>query len=429
MMRYNCAIDGGNSTINIVINGERFPIAFPSQQADPTLAIADYNNAVNEIDTTLKNGHQKLHVNVSTYGKSSTARSEQEFVFGHMAERYTKDLRSRQSSDKSNDEELVRWMLTALAYSLFQIKVNKEDYKLKENDHISFNILLATGLPYRESSRKENKDRFANMFAGRHQVQFKHPAFKNLTVELLVERVFVYTEGKQALTLELNKEGGIYETTANEELLNKKMTLIDIGGHTTEFVTIGYEMVSDDTDLEMGDFYDEYSVSELEVKQVTLTHLTYGLDKGIGTVMEDVITEVDNEYRGKGKPLRNLTRRDIELAFTIKGMKDGKVGYIKPENIYITPIFNRLARNLAKEIVDKTHAVYMANNVASEIDTIFLCGGGSRISVVVDTIREEFGKLGYDRNKIVVVDDPIFSNAKGYYLDMLYDMESKEYQL
>lgn len=418
-MNYNCAVDGGNSSINIVINGDRFPIAFPSIQSDPLAAKADYNNAVSMKDTTT-NTWDKLHVDVTLNKNNSSQKDEAEFLFGHMAEKYTRDLRNRQNFEKCNDKELAKWMIAALAYSLYYTKMKTEDYSIKENDYLQFNVNLATGLPYREGSKEEKRQQFANMFAGTHTVNFKHPIFKNLTVEIAIEQVFVFVEAEMALTLELNKEGGIYQTTPPELLLNRKMGILDIGGHTTESLTINYEMVQDQKELEMGDFIDEYSMSEFDIQQVTLTHLTYGIERGIGTIMEDVISEIDNKYRGTGKPLRSFTRRDIELAFTRKGMLNGKIGYILPEQIYIKDIFDRQARNLATDIVQKTHAMYQGFNVVSEIDTIFLCGGGSKISTVVDAIRSEFDKLGYDKKKILVVDDPIFANAKGYYMSMMY---------
>jgi len=98
------------------------------------------------------------------------------------------------------------------------------------------------------------------------------------------------------------------------------------------------------------------------------------------------------------------------------------VGYILPEKIYVKDIFDAQARNLAVDIVQKTHAMYQAHNVVSEIDTIFLAGGGSKIDIVVRTIRNEFERLGYDKNIIKHVEDPLFANAKGYYFNLIYSL-------
>lgn len=425
-MIYNCAVDGGNSTINIVINGERFPIAFPSIQSDPLAAKADYNNAVKGRDTS-QTLYDKLHVLVTMHERDKENEETSEFLLGHMAEKYTKGLRSRQNFHKCNDRELARWMISALAYSLFETKRIREDYQLVKDDILTFYVNLATGLPYREGSIEENRIMYSNLFKGKHKINFKHPNFKNLTVELIIENVFVFVEAEMALSLELNKPSGIYDTTPPEQLLNKKMAIIDIGGHTTEALTVNYELARKHNELELGGFVDDYAItSDIEVQQVTLTHLTFGLERGIATVMEDVIQEIDNQERGKGRPLRTFTRRDIELAFTRQGMRDGKIGYINPEGIYIKPTFDFFAKNLATDIVQKVHATYQAFNVVSEIDTIFLCGGGSKIDVIVNTIRNEFQKLGYNKDKIVLVDDPIFANAKGYYISMMYLLPEEE---
>ena len=58
------------------------------------------------------------------------------------------------------------------------------------------------------------------MFAGKHKVEFKHPIFKSV-VEIIVENVIVFTEAEMALSLELNKPNGIFDTTPSEELLDK----------------------------------------------------------------------------------------------------------------------------------------------------------------------------------------------------------------
>lgn len=424
-MFYNCSIDGGNSTINLVINGKRFGLSFPSIQSDPLSAKSDYNNAVNMRDNTTQMW-DKLHVEtiLNSNEPKANENNRSEFLFGHMAEKYHKDLRSRQNFGKAEDKDLAKWMLTALAYALFETKRKTEGYVLKENDILQFNVShLATGLPYREGSDEDKRNKYGQMFAGTHKIHFKHPIFKNLKIDLVVEEVFVFVEAEMALTLELNKEDGIYMSTPTEQLLNKKMAMIDIGGHTTEIITISYELEQDDNEVDFESYVDEYALSDVNVQQVTLTHLTDGIQRGIGTIMEDVIAEINNEYRKTGKPLKHLTRRDIEIAFTNRGMLNGRTGYILPEQIYVKDIFDKQAVNLATDIVQRTHAIYQGNNVISEIDTIFLCGGGSKISIMVETIRRQLGKLGYNVENIKVLDDPIFANAKGYYLALSHTVE------
>ena len=62
----------------------------------------------------------------------------------------------------------------------------------------------------------------------------------------------------------------------------------------------------------------------------------------------------------------------------------------------------------------------MFGEIISEVDTIYLCGGGSRIDSIVSAIKNELGNLGYKADRIVTLDDPVMANAKGYYLMLSY---------
>lgn len=414
-MIYNCAIDGGNSTINIVINGEVFRRMFPSIQSDALGAKSSYvNNSVwgKDDSTQLWN---KLHAETTLKMDTPGKLYRSEFLFGHMAEDFQKDVRSRTNKEKHQDKDLAKWMITALAFALFETKKKQEEFFLKDNMTLQFNVNLSTGLPYREGKYPEKREMWADLFKGVHRVNFKHPLFKNLIVDIVVEKIIPVIEGEMALTLELNKQGGIFDSSTPEQLLNKKMAIIDIGGHTTELVTIAYEKVQDENE----DSYDEYmDFRDIQVKQVTKIDLTDGIERGIATIMEDVITEVSEEYRNKGIPLKKLIRHDIELAFTGKGRVEGKEGWILPEKIYVKDKFDKQAQNLAMDIINKLHGLY--GEIISEVENIFLCGGGSRIESVTDAIKNELGNLGYKSDKVIGLTDPIFANVKGYYLVMTY---------
>lgn len=418
-MIHNIGIDGGNSTLNLVIDGENFPRSIPSIQSDPSPAKTNYNNSIFKSRNTNNQLWNKLHAETTLHKNNKDKLFRSEFLLGHMAEEYQKDQRSRGNREKYQDKDLAKWMITAMAYALLELKIQNEDYEIKEGDILQFNINMSTGLPYREGSDEKKKSEWANMFPGLHEINFKHPIFKNLKIDLVIEKVLVFVEGEMALNLELNKSGGVYDTTKPEALLQKKMVMTDIGGHTTEIVTLSYEMDQDDT-------YDEFDVSDDEITIIpeTKAHLTDGIQRGVLTIMEDVITEVEEEYRRQGKPLRKLTTRDIELAFTKKGRFNGKIGWILPEEIYVKDIFERQAENLAMEIVQRIHSLFQ--DIISEIDTIYLCGGGSRIDSIINRIKKELISLGYKADKIIPLSDPIFANAKGYYLALVEYVENAE---
>lgn len=417
-MIYNCSIDGGNSAINIVVDGEKFPRIFPSIQSDPLPATASYNNAIytRNMNEQLWN---KLHVETILNKDSKDNFFRSEFLFGHMAEEFQKDLRSRSNTEKHKDKDLAKWMITALAYVLLETKMKREDYLIKQNDLLQFNVNLSTGLPFREGVDERKRQEWADIFQGTHRIEFKHPIFKGLVIDLVIENVMVLVEAELALNLELNKSNGIYQTTKADALLGKKMVVIDIGGYTTEIVTIAYELEQDES-------YDEHDIGtdlEIKVKPVTKAHLTDGIQRGIKTIMEEIIVEVTNNYRKEtGKPLKNLTVRDIELAFTKKGIYNGKIGYILPERIHIKPLFDKQSQNLAMDIVQKTYSLFEGDTI-SEVDTIFLCGGGSRIESVTNTLKSKLSELGFDSDRIIPLVDPVFANAKGYYLALSYAVE------
>lgn len=417
-MIYNCSIDGGNSSINIVIEGEKFPRIFPSIQSDPLPARESYNNAIYTRNVS-RQLWDKLHVETTLNSDKGDKMFRSEFLFGHMAEEYQKDLRSRSNTEKHKDKELAKWMITALAYSLLETEISNNDYVIKKNGRLQFNVNLSTGLPYREGTDEKKKMEWANVFEGTHKIVFKHPIFEGLIVDLVVENVMILVEAELALNLELNKKNGIYRTTEADDLLGKKMAVIDIGGYTTEIVTIAYEMDLDEN-------YDEHDIGDdlnMKVKPVTKAHLTTGIQRGIKTIMEEIIVDVSNQYmRDTGKPLKNLTTRDIELAFTKKGAYKGKVGYILPEKVYVKPLFDKQSENLAMDIVQRTYSLYEGDSI-SEVDTIYLCGGGSRINAITSIIKERLGELGFNSDKIIPMKEPVFANALGYYLALSYSVE------
>ncbi len=408
MIKY-CAIDGGNSTITMVIDGVKYPRVFPSIQSDPITAKANYTNDsyLKSMDMNLFN---KLHVEAAMNLGGNEFRTE--FIFGKMAEVFQKDLRTRPNSDKYQDKNLAKWMVTALAFGLLELKIEEEGYTIKKNDNITFNTILSTGLPYREGKDEYKKKEWRDLFIGTHRISFLHPLFKGLTVDLVVEDAAVQVEGEMGLNYQLNKSDGIFLNSKPEDLINKKMGMIDIGGHTTEFVTIGYDLIEEEG-------YDDFEAdenAEIIVAPALKADLTDGIMRGVKTIMEDVIVEIDEQYRTKmGKPLKRLTSRDIELAFTNKGRYEGTRGWILPEKIDVKPLFNRQIENLAMDITQKINALYQEYTI-SEIDHIFLCGGGSRINHLIDSIKVELGRLGFNEKKIIPIADPVFANAKGYYL-------------
>lgn len=407
-MTYYCAIDGGNATINIVVDGKTYKRPFPNIQSEPGSAKASYgNNAVYSKDTTTQlwgKLHAETSLNVDTPSKTYT----DEFLFSQMAEEFKKEFRSRTNKEKYYDRDLAKVMITSLAFVLLETKMEEEAFKLKKDMNIQFVVNLSTGLPYREGSSPDKRKIWADIFKGTHRVNFKHPIFKNLKVDIVVENIEVLIEAEMALNYEMYKPGGVAVTSTAQEMLGKQVSIIDIGGHTTEVVTVSFDRVLQD------DVYDEYAHDvEVNVQPVTKLDLTFGLQRGIASIMDDVLLEVQEKFRAEDLPLRPLSRRDIELAFSNLGLYNGKRGYILPEKIYIADIFNKQAEYLVRGIIRDTHTAF--TSIISSLDTVYLCGGGTQFDSVVSALKRELGELKFDTDRIITVSDPTFANVRGYY--------------
>lgn len=423
MTKYYCAVDGGNSSINIVINGKVFDIVFPSIESEFNSSLVNYDENTlvgNDNDFDL---HERIHALTTLQIDNPGKEYVSEFIFGEMVENYPQELRSRPNKEKYQDKDLVKMMITSLAYALFDTKVAEERYKLEENDRIQFNVVLSTGLPYREMKSPEKRNIYTNLLKGNHRVNFKHPFFKNLQIDLIIEHVLCVLEGEMALSYELKKENGVFNTRKKEDLLNNKMAIIDIGGHTTEIVTISYMQLKQkrDRNQRLNAYNDDV---ELKLKQVTNADLTSGINQGVATMMEDVINDLTSTYLTNNESLRPLARRDVELALTSAGMYNGERGWILPEKIYIKDILDKRSQKLAVAIADKFHSLF--NRILTQLDTIYLCGGGSEMDSIVSNIKKELNSLGYNADKIITINDPVFANVKGYYLAMTYFIKDCE---
>jgi hypothetical protein len=343
----------------------------------------------------------KLHVGVVTH-LDNKDKTSSEFIFGHMAEDFPKSQRNRENADKSTDADLVKWQLTALAYHLVEYsKKCGEDVSRTMN----YEIELATGLPYHESINKEKKVKYALAFMGRHSVEFKHPDFAGLIVVLNIKKVSVFVEGEASFENIIFNENGRYSKIDPLILKDGIVVMIDIGGYSTEVVGVQFE-----ESVSVNEDYDEFSEREIQVFPATRPDLTMGIQKGVGSVMMNVIADIE---RFEPKIQRKLTRRDIEKAMANK--YDGTSGWLTPELINISEYFNKHAVNLAKDLAKDFINLYSNANVKSKIREIYLTGGGSRIASIVKTFKDELVLRGYEEGLIVLVPDATYSNCVGYY--------------
>lgn len=411
-MIYNCAIDGGNSTILTIVEGEKVLPIHPTVTA--SREAVDYKGAISHTGNT-KTTFDKLDVTV-TMNRGKNTQNESSFLFGYFAEKFPASIRNREHGDKSSDKELITWMVTALAYALYEYKTKKGE-KVVQKMRVQAN--LATGLPYHECRNVEKVKKYSEAFQGSHLIKFNHPHFEGLEIELVIERVFVYVEGEAGLETLIYDSESEYSKLKPEELSGSIVVNVDMGGFTSEVVGIEFNLHFEGTDT-----FDLNQEGELVAE--TRADLTTGIQKGIGHVMKSTITDIERNEIGIQ---RMLIRRDIENALGRKGLYDGKIGYVLPEKVYIKDYFDKHSKEYAVALAKALHGLYSDSNVKSRIRNIYLSGGGSNIDVVVETFKATLQELGYDTDLIISLKEPVWSNVLGYYIAMANELKESELEL
>lgn len=403
-MIYNVAVDGGNSTIKCVVNGEKIKPVIPSITVK-TEAI-DYSEIKRNYTKDMQGqGYDKLDVTVMLHRDKGKYPAES-FLLGHAAEKYRDSARTRHDIEKCTDTELASWMLTTAAYSIYQQRKNAGE---KIGKHMKVEVNFATGLPYRECIDETKWEKFTNMFKGSHLIKFNHPYFNGLQVEMTIQNVFVYAEGESSLDNILHNQDSEYMTLPPVELLDTIVAIIDSGGYTSEIFSI--EFVEEPSD--------EYSQSEedLQLKVETNINLTLGIPKGIGHAMLNTVNDV-LKYEGDKLRRKKLSKREIEKAL-LRTYK-GKPGYIFPEKIYIKDYFDKHATNYAYDLAREFQGVFEGHE--TRLRKIYFTGGGSKIDTVVEKFKETLSETFFNVDDIVCLPDPIYSNVMGYYTAMLDDL-------
>lgn len=406
MEKLHCAIDGGNSSIKVIVDQYLCPFVIPSIICDADREYTDNSKRV----TAGNPNHRKLHVKLQ---KNRTINNHiSEFILGQMAEGNRKTNRNRENFNKSADPELVEWMLTALAYGIYD-KVRKE--KGMPQNQIKAEIVLSVGLPFHEAKDSKNKRRFEKSFKGNHIIEFQHPAFDGASVELHVSKVYINVEGQASLERIIFDPTGEYGDLQPEHLLDRIFTMLNVGGFTTQISTIKF--------LEdFGEQADEFSSDyKLYVNPETQAHLTTDIKQGVGSAMINTIKDIEDNEKSIN---RKLIRRDIENAISRLGYNPNAntEGWIKPEMLDINGYFLKHIRELAILTAQKLHSLYNTNNINSQLHAIYLSGGGSQIKEFVDTFKSQMGNYGYNADIIIKDNNPIFAEVEGYY-DILLEME------
>lgn len=408
-MTYLSSIDGGNSSLKVVVEG--------TQKLKFSNIIAEHGKVDYDLETenTPTTGFDKLDVSVTShFDKGDKDKQPNRFLLGEMALRYKDSVKNRSMGNKSSDSQLADSMISALAFSLYRFKQKSGD---KISSKMTIRTYLATGLPYDEWRSKNTRKRFKERLEGNHKVKFHHPMFNELEVELIIEKVLVLVEGEATLNLLISAEDSEFSKMDRSELIDQIATMIDIGAYTTEIVGKQFVHVRGEEDDEDTD---------IDVVVKTMTNLSKGVDRGVGHVFEDTITDVE-----KNEQVDKLIRKDIERAFEKEGIRNGKAGYLAGyENVNITKYFTPFATKFAQYIAEEFKGLYNTSHAKNKVRKIYITGGGSKSDIIVDEIKRLLSDEGYNADIIITLREPnpVYSNAYGYYVTLknLIDQQSQE---
>jgi hypothetical protein len=405
------SIDGGNSTIKVLVDGTN---ALQFENTTANSSQVDYRKSPDLSGT----GIQKLDVTITRQHNKKDSTSNR-ILLGKLTEKYKAQRTPRADIDKSNDPLLIDSMIATLAYTkLYFMKKSGEN--ISKTTTLRSN--LGSGLPFHEWIKSGNKEKFKQNLVGNHKVKFNHPWFEKngypTEVEIIIDYVKVCVEGETTANLLLNTEDNEFQKLSPQEQLDIVVVLIDIGAYTTEIIGKQFVEVVENEEI-MG------HGGELCVEHQTLANLSDGIRRGIGHIMEATITSAKNQY---AQLKDKLVRQDIELALSSKGERNGKVGWIAGTEINILDIFTEHAKDYANEIAQKVAEIYDKNEVIGKIKKIYLTGGGSQITIIVEQLKKALGEQGIKAEIITPISDPnpVFSNCEGYYWETVSEIEEME---
>ena len=224
------------------------------------------------------------------------------------------------------------------------------------------NVFAVTGLPTAFYKEKEYLEGFEQTLKGEHIIRRKGRPPQTMMIENLI----VVPQGiGVAIDVALSDDA---LTVRNEEAANGNVGIIDVGGKTTNFQRVNQmNEVSPETD--------SISIGSWDaVREIRPT--IYTLTKGA-------------EYE------------DHEIA---KALAVGSIKF-RGKPISIAERTQEIAKDFAGSIVSRANQAW---DGGAKLDAIIIAGGGS--SVFGEAIKSQL-----EHDNITVVDDPQFSNVRGYY--------------
>lgn len=331
-----------------------------------------------EIVEMEKNPLNGLHVEIV----SSALKSKHgKFAVGKLAAKYPDNDELTPEMDKSDSDQPVILLLTALAYDAV-------NHFPEEEGVIEASYYLSTGLPLDETKRGKAKDFRKKLKTAQHEIRFlKTPSLEGKIVRIKFEQVLVNTEGFAAFVDLTTNDNG---STKNEELIGKTILINDIGGLSTDSAII---------------------TAEAEVDN----EFSNGIKRGVATYLDNIIRKVYSKHKYTIKSRQTLvdiiTHKEPEEQYHI---------WVGGTRVSIKSIIDEELSTLAKEEYKLIKDMW--RNVP-DIRMAYQIGGGS---LVLKPYLTEINQA--DKNyplRFVSESDSIWMIARAYFKILLMYLQSK----
>lgn len=363
-MLMKAAIDAGNDALKAYFDSLANTVYIPNvvKEMDERQVIELGEEPLNE-----------LHVHIT----STALKKNATYAVGNLAAKEKQSSQIHATELKSDSDQTVILMLTALAY---EAALNNED------DEIKAEFLLSTGLPVDEAKIGKRADFKKKLMEGTHVVEFKEtPKLKGKKVTVSFNDIFVNVEGFAAM---INLTVNDKLAPQKPELNTKNILINDMGGNTTDKAVI-----------RMGRIDNEYSS---------------GSPLGIGEYLDAIRKEVFTTFRvevfkSRRQLVENMTAEHDAYMIRPHGKAES---YQKIADKHL----KAFAEREYADLVDKWKEV-------GDLHTIYNVGGSSAIT---KSFLEDINKRenNFEMN-FLETEDSIWSIAKAYYKLLLIIAEQK----
>ncbi|MNO63758.1 hypothetical protein D3C76_544710 [compost metagenome] len=367
------AVDIGNDTLKAYVQGLTNEIWIPN-------VIAEIGESRDIVEFE-KHPLDGLHVEIIS---GALKRGQGIFAVGKLAGGYAHNDELTSDSEKSEADQPVILLLTALAYEAAKAIPAK-------NGIIEAAYYLSTGLPLSEAKRGKRKTFKEKLKANPHEVRFRTtPEIGGTIVRLKFEEVLVNIEGHVALIdLTTNEDG----TVRNEELTQMTVLINDIGGLSTDAAIIHEDGTVDN-------IYSD------------------GIKEGVSPYLDEIMDRVHHDFG-----YRFLNRQQLVEVITSEKAEERNHIWIKGSRTSIQSIVDDILMKLARE---EYKLIRSSWNKVPGIRVSYQIGGGALL------LRPYLESMNAQEDnyplRFVGAKDSIWMIARAYYKLLTVYLQYKEAQ-